>query len=95
MAKFFSETVGVLKAGSYQAGEHVAFALSDAIGCKLEEGPWQIWSLLGLRTGKGIRSKTKEDNEDSVACASLLSGENSCRGRVRKWRRPHPTNHHA
>ena len=52
-ARFFSETLGALKADSYQEGEFAAFALSDAIGCGIEEGFVWIWSLSGRERERG------------------------------------------
>ncbi|XP_044432077.1 uncharacterized protein [Triticum aestivum] len=58
-AGFFSETLGVLKAGSYQEGECAAFALSDAIGCRIGEGFVWIRSLSGREGERGSGARRR------------------------------------
>ncbi|XP_044374522.1 integumentary mucin C.1 [Triticum aestivum] len=81
-ARFFYETVGALKAGSNQEGVHAAFALSDAIGCKLGEESRRIWSLSGDK--KGIWSKTKEGNEGSVVTSMATAHASEVAGLKQK-----------
>ena len=53
-ARLFSETLGALRAGSYQAGGEAAFALLDAIDCRFEGELARIWSLWERGARKGI-----------------------------------------